>query len=200
MTASSFLAQGTIYPDIVESGTKTSKVVKSHHNVGGLPEDLNFKLVEPLKYLFKDEVRACGTGARPARHRWSTVSPSPAPAWACAAWELSPATALKLFARQTPFCARNLTTLAWPGQGLAVFYHHPRPQVGRRTGDNARVMGWPVIHPRRQHGGRHDRRPSSTCPGTLLETVTNRIVAEVPGVNRVLYDFTPKPPATIEWE
>ena len=55
-----FLAQGTIYPDIVESGTKTAKVVKTHHNVGGLPEDLQFKLIEPLRYLFKDEVRACG--------------------------------------------------------------------------------------------------------------------------------------------
>jgi GMP synthase (glutamine-hydrolysing) B subunit len=61
-----FLAQGTIYPDIVESGTKTAKVVKSHHNVGGLPEDLKFSLVEPLYHLFKDEVRACGIELRPA--------------------------------------------------------------------------------------------------------------------------------------
>ena len=57
------MAQGTIYPDIIESGTKTAKMVKSHHNVGGLPEDLQFELVEPLKQLFKDEVRACGNGA-----------------------------------------------------------------------------------------------------------------------------------------
>ena len=79
------MAQGTIYPDIMESGTKTVKAVKSHHNVGGLPEDSQFVLVEPLKMLFKDEVRAaekrwdCPTP-------WSTVSPSPVRAWECAAW------------------------------------------------------------------------------------------------------------------
>ena len=74
-----FLAQGTIYPDIVESGTKTAKVVKSHHNVGGLPEDLQFALVEPLKMLFKDEVRAVRPGAGLAGRAWSTVSLSPGP-------------------------------------------------------------------------------------------------------------------------
>ena len=76
-----FLGQGTIYPDIVESGTKTAKMVKSHHNVGGLPEDLQFKLVEPLKQLFKDEVRACGIELG-LRKRWCTDSRSRVRDWA----------------------------------------------------------------------------------------------------------------------
>lgn len=107
-----FLGQGTIYPDIVESGTKTAKMVKSHHNVGGLPEDLQFELVEPLRQLFKDEVRACGVELD-CRTRWFTASRSPVPDWECVVWEPLPATAWRLYASRMPFCVRNSNWQAW---------------------------------------------------------------------------------------
>ncbi len=107
-----FLAQGTIYPDIIESGTKTVKAVKAHHNVGGLPEDLQFELVEPLKLLFKDEVRAW---ARPwaCRTAWSTASRSRAPDWVCAAWAPSPVTVWKPSGSPMPFFGRSLPRTVW---------------------------------------------------------------------------------------
>ena len=107
-----FLAQGTIYPDIVESGTKTAKMVKSHHNVGGLPEDLAFELVSPCGSCSRTRCApaawswACRTG-------WSTASPSPARAWACAAWAPSPATDWRPCGRRTPSCGRNSMPPAW---------------------------------------------------------------------------------------
>ena len=102
-----FLAQGTIYPDILESGP-----VKAHHNVGGLPEDLQFELVEPLKFLFKDEVRVV---ARPwaCPTAWCTGSPSPAPAWGCAAWAPSPGTAWRRCGSPTPSSGRSSPRTAW---------------------------------------------------------------------------------------
>ena len=103
-----FLAQGTIYPDILES-----KGVKAHHTVGGLPEDMKMELVEPVKLLYKDEVRVVGE-ALACLTAWSTASPSPAPAWACAAWVLSPGIGSMLCGRPTPFCGRNSTRAATP--------------------------------------------------------------------------------------
>ena len=94
-----FLAQGTIYPDILESGG-----VKAHHNVGGLPEDLKFELVEPVRLLFKDEVRPT---------TWSTVSPSPAPVWAFGAWAPSPGTAWRRCGSPTPSSGRSLPRTVW---------------------------------------------------------------------------------------
>ena len=102
-----FLAQGTIYPDILESGG-----VKAHHNVGGLPEDLQFELVEPLKFLFKDEVRVVGK-AWACQTPWCTASPFPAPAWECAVWGPSPGTAWRRCGSPTPSCGRSLPRTAW---------------------------------------------------------------------------------------
>ena len=102
-----FLGQGTIYPDIIESGTKTVKVIKSHHNVGGLPEDLNFALVEPLKMLFKDEVRACGKALG------LPDSPSPVPVWAYAVWVPSQETDWRLCANPMPSCVRSSQRTVW---------------------------------------------------------------------------------------
>ena len=101
-----FLGQGTIYPDIIESGTKTAKMVKSHHNVGGLPEDLKFELVEPLKQLFKDEVRACGVELGLPHSMVYRV-------WACAAWARSPATVWRPCASPTPSCVTSSRRRAW---------------------------------------------------------------------------------------
>ena len=120
-----FLGQGTIYPDIAESGTKTSKVVKSHHNVGGLPEDLNFKLVEPLKYLFKDEVRACGLElGLPESMVYRQPFPGPGLGVRC----LGAITRDRLassFARQTPFCVKNLRILACPSRSGSILPSSP---------------------------------------------------------------------------
>ena len=102
-----FLAQGTIYPDIIESGTKTVKAVKSHHNVGGLPEDLKFELVEPLKMLFKDEVRACGV-ALGLPDSMVYRQPFPGLVWGCAAWAPSPGTGWRRSGRAMPSCGRSL--------------------------------------------------------------------------------------------
>ena len=110
-----FLGQGTIYPDIIESGTKTVKAVKSHHNVGGLPEDLNFALVEPLKMLFKDEVRACGK-ALGLPIPWCTASPSPVLAWECAAWARLLEIAWRLSGSRMPFFGRSSPKTAWRGR------------------------------------------------------------------------------------
>ena len=105
-----FLGQGTIYPDIVESGTKTAKMVKSHHNVGGLPEDLQFELVEPLRQLFKDEVRACGVElGLPYDMVYRQPFPGPGLGVRC----LGHYRDLKLFANRTPSCVKNSNWQAW---------------------------------------------------------------------------------------
>ena len=192
-----FLGQGTIYPDIAESGTKTSKVVKSHHNVGGLPEDLNFKLVEPLKYLFKDEVRACGLElGLPESMVYRQPFPGPGLGVRC----LGAITRDRLAAvREADAILREefenfgLSKSVW--QYFTII--PDLKSVGVR--DNARVMGWPVIL-RAVNTVDAMTATIEHLPWELLETVTNRILAEVPGVNRVLYELSPKPPATIEWE
>ena len=107
-----FLGQGTIYPDIIESGTKTAKMVKSHHNVGGLPEDLQFELVEPLKQLFKDEVRACGMSLA-CLLKWFTVSRSRVRDLVFAASALSQEIAWKLSVSQMLSCARSSQRQDW---------------------------------------------------------------------------------------
>lgn len=106
------MGQGTIYPDIVESGTKTAKMVKSHHNVGGLPEDLQFELVEPLRQLFKDEVRACGVELG-LPYDMVYRQPFPGPGLGVRCLGLSLVTAWKLFANRTPSCVKNSNWQAW---------------------------------------------------------------------------------------
>lgn len=114
-----FLAQGTIYPDIIESGTKTVKAVKSHHNVGGLPADLDFQLVEPLKMLFKDEVRACGT-ALGLPDSMVYRQPFPGPASACAAWERLRAIAWRRFGNRMRFYGKNLQKRGWRARSGSI--------------------------------------------------------------------------------
>jgi len=192
-----FLGQGTIYPDIVESGTKTAKIVKSHHNVGGLPEDMQFELVEPLKYLFKDEVRACGVElGLPAEMVYRQPFPGPGLGVRCIGAitrdrleSLREADAIL----REEFANAGLDQKVW--QYFAVI-----PDI-KSTGvkDNARFMGWPVVL---RAVNTIDAMNASIeeIEWPVLHKITNRILAEVDGVNRVLYDMTPKPPATIEWE
>ncbi len=192
-----YLAQGTIYPDIVESGTKTAKVVKSHHNVGGLPEDLQFSLVEPVKMLFKDEVRACGV-ALGLSHSMVYRQPFPGPGLGVRC--LGAITKERLHSLREAdailceeFALSGLDRTVW--QYFTVVPEFK--SVGVRN--NARTFEYPVIL---RAVNTVDAMTATVEPisWALLEKITNRILAEVPGVNRVLYDLSPKPPATIEWE
>ena len=192
-----FLAQGTIYPDIIESGTKTVKAVKSHHNVGGLPEDLDFALVEPLKMLFKDEVRACGKAlGLPDSMVYRQPFPGPGLGVRC----LGAITRDRLEAvRESDAILRE--EFAKNGlEGKVWQYFTAIPDiksVGVR--DNKRADEWCVII-RAVNTVDAMTATVENVPFDLLQHITARITAEVKGVNRVLFDLTPKPTGTIEWE
>ena len=188
----SFLAQGTIYPDIVESGP-----VKSHHNVGGLPEDLQFELVEPIKLLFKDEVRVVGKElGLPDSMVFRQPFPGPGLGVRCTgAITLDRLEALResdAILREE-FAKNGLEGKVWQYFTVVPDY--------KSTGvkDNKRSWDWPVII---RAVNTRDAMTATIeeIPYELLHHITKRIVTEVPGVNRVLYDLTPKPTGTIEWE
>ena len=192
-----FLGQGTIYPDIVESGTKTTKVVKSHHNVGGLPEDLQFELVEPLKQLFKDEVRACGLElGLPEEMVYRQPFPGPGLGVRC----LGAITRERLEAvreadaiLREEFAKAGLNKTVWQYFTVVPDFK----SVGVR--DNARSFEYPVII-RAVNTVDAMTATIERVDWDILEKITNRILAEVKNVNRVCYDMSPKPNATIEWE
>ena len=192
-----FLGQGTIYPDIIESGTKTVKAVKSHHNVGGLPEDLDFELVEPLKMLFKDEVRACGRAlGLPDSMVYRQPFPGPGLGVRC----LGAITRDRLEAvRESDAILRE--EFAKNGlEGKVWQYFTAIPDlksVGVR--DNRRTEEWCVII-RAVNTVDAMTATVENVPFDLLQHITARITNEVKGVNRVLFDLTPKPSGTIEWE
>jgi GMP synthase (glutamine-hydrolysing) len=203
-----FLVQGTIYPDVVESSAPDrSKAhrIKTHHNVGGLPEDLKFSLVEPLRYLFKDEVRAVGEAlGLPAELVWRQPFPGPGLAVRCLGeitWErlerlrhadhifTSELTAAGLLNRKTenqPGQISQAFAVLLPVRSVGVMGDQRTYQeaVALRavTTDDFMTADW------------------ARLPYDLLGKIANRIVNEVQGVNRVVYDVTSKPPATIEWE
>ena len=192
-----FLGQGTIYPDIVESGTKTAKMVKSHHNVGGLPEDLQFELVEPLKQLFKDEVRACGVElGLPYEMVYRQPFPGPGLGVRC----LGAITRDRLEAERErdailreEFAKAGLDKKVWQYFTIVPDFK----SVGVRN--NARSYDWPVII---RAVNTIDAMTATIehIDWEILDRITKRILDEVPTVNRVCYDMSPKPSATIEWE
>ncbi len=192
-----FLAQGTIYPDIIESGTKTVKAVKSHHNVGGLPEDLGFELVEPLKMLFKDEVRACGKAlGLPDNMVYRQPFPGPGLGVRC----LGAITRDRLEAvRESDAILREeFANAGLEGKVWQYFTVVPDfKSVG--VHDGLRTFDWPVIL-RAVNTVDAMTATVEDVPFALLQKITARITSEVKGVNRVLYDLTPKPSGTIEWE
>lgn len=192
-----FLGQGTIYPDIIESGTKTVKAVKSHHNVGGLPEDLDFQLVEPLKMLFKDEVRACGVAlGLPDNMVYRQPFPGPGLGVRCLGAitrdRLEAVRASDAILREE-FAKNGLEGKVWQ-------YFTAIPDI-RSVGvrDGKRADEWPVII-RAVNTVDAMTATVEDVPFALLQHITYRITHEVKGVNRVLYDLTPKPTGTIEWE
>ena len=190
-----FLGQGTIYPDIIESGTKTVKAVKSHHNVGGLPEDLQFALVEPLKMLFKDEVREVGKAlGLPDGMVYRQPFPGPGLGVRC----LGAITRDRLEAvREADAIVREEIGKMDPAPWQ---YFVAIPDV-KSTGikDGKRYMGWAAVI-RAIHTVDAVTAKSVEIPWDVLCVIRDRIIAEVPGINRVLWDFSDKPVATIEWE
>lgn len=192
-----FLGQGTIYPDIIESGTKTAKMVKSHHNVGGLPEDLKFQLVEPLKQLFKDEVRACGVElGLPRDMVYRQPFPGPGLGVRC----LGAITRDRLEAvRESDAILRE--EFARAGLDKKVWQYFTVVPDFKSVGvkNNARVFEYMVII---RAINTVDAMTASVekVDWEVLERITGRILAEVENVNRVCYDMSPKPPATIEFE
>ena len=199
VTDAEFLVQGTLYPDVIESGGSdgTASVIKSHHNVGGLPEDMTLKLVEPLRTLFKDEVRKLGTElGLPDEMVWRQPFPGPGLGVRIIG-EVTPDRVATL--QEADAIVREEVRLAglerdiW--QAFAVLadirsvgvmgdertYGHPII-IRAVTSDDAMTADW------------------ARLPYDLLEKMSNRIINEVPGINRVVYDVTSKPPGTIEWE
>lgn len=196
-----FLAQGTIYPDVIESAAPeraSARKIKSHHNVGGLPADLGFELVEPLRYLFKDEVRRVGEAlGLPESIVWRQPFPGPGLAVRClgeVTWErlekLRHADAIF-----TGMLARQGMLRSETAQAFAVLL--PIQSVGV-AGDNRLYAD--VIALRAVSTDDFMTADWTRLPGELLAAVSARIVNEVAGVSRVVYDITSKPPATIEWE
>ncbi len=197
ITDARFLVQGTLYPDVIESGSPAAAKIKSHHNVGGLPDDMTFELVEPLRNLFKDEVRAVGDElGLPAE----IVQRQPFP---------GPGLGVRIVGEVTPEAVETvraadvivrdeITKAGLDGevwQGFAVLADirsvgvmgdertYARPIIVRAvTSEDAMTADW------------------ARLPHDLLEQISSRIVNEVQGVNRVVYDITSKPPGTIEWE
>lgn len=192
-----FLGQGTIYPDIIESGTKTAKMVKSHHNVGGLPEDLKFELVEPLKQLFKDEVRACGVElGLPASMVYRQPFPGPGLGVRC----LGAITRDRLEAvRESDAILREEFEKA--GLDKKVWQYFTVVPDFKSVGmkNHARCFEYMVII-RAINTIDAMSATIERVDWDVLQKITDRILAEVDNVNRVCYDMSPKPPATIEFE
>ncbi|WP_420427204.1 glutamine-hydrolyzing GMP synthase [Algiphilus sp.] len=200
LTDVEFLAQGTIYPDVIESaGGKTGKahVIKSHHNVGGLPEHMKLKLVEPLRELFKDEVRAIGLELGLPREMIMR-HPFPGPGLGVRILGAVSKAAADTLRRADAIFIEELWKAEWydrVSQAFAVFI--PVNSVGV-TGDGRRYA--PIIGLRAVQTVDFMTARWAPLPSELLDTCARRIVNEVPNVSRVVYDISGKPPATIEWE
>ncbi|MEN6358069.1 MAG: glutamine-hydrolyzing GMP synthase [Armatimonadota bacterium] len=197
ITDAKWLGQGTLYPDVIESGTKNAAVIKSHHNVGGLPEDMVLKIIEPLRYLFKDEAREVAAElGLPEEMVWRQPFPGPG-------------LAIRIVGEVTK---ARLETLRHADD--IVVEEIKRAGLYREL-----WMGFAVLAPIRSVGVMGDQRTYddtivvravtsqdamtadwAKLPYEVLEKISNRIINEVPGVNRTVYDISSKPPATIEWE
>ena len=194
-----FLAQGTIYPDILESFKQADgkKAVKSHHNVGGLPEDLQFELVEPLKLLFKDEVRVVGE-ALGLPHAMVYRQPFPGPGLGVRC--LGAITRDRLNAlREADAILREEFDICGLNEKVWQYFIVVPDIKSVGVKDESRYEGWPAII---RAVNTKDAMSASIeeIPYAVLHKVTKRITSEVEGINRVLYDLTPKPVGTIEWE
>ena len=194
-----FLAQGTIYPDILESikAAEGKKAVKSHHNVGGLPEDLQFELVEPLKLLFKDEVRVVGE-ALGLPHDMVYRQPFPGPGLGVRCLGAITRDRLEALREADAILREEFEKSGLNKKVWQYFIAIPDiKSVGVK--DESRYEGWPAII-RAVNTTDAMTAIIEEIPYEVLHKITQRITSEVEGINRVLYDLTPKGPGTIEWE
>ena len=195
----SFLAQGTIYPDILESvkAAEGKKAVKSHHNVGGLPEDLQFELVEPLKLLFKDEVRVVGE-ALGLPHAMVYRQPFPGPGLGVRCLGAITRDRLEALREADAILRDEFDKCGLAEKTWQYFIAVPDiKSVGVK--DDSRYEGWPAII-RAVNTKDAMTATIEEIPYPVLHKIVARITAEVEGINRVLFDLTPKPTGTIEWE
>jgi len=192
-----FLVQGTLYPDVIESGSDTAAKIKSHHNVGGLPDDLQFELVEPLRNLFKDEVRAVGSQlGLPDEIVWRQPFPGPG-------------LGVRIIGEVTPDKVAILQEadaivrheIEEAGLGREIWQAFAVLADIRSVGvmGDERTYAYPIII-RAVTSDDAMTADWARLPHDLLERMSNRIINEVDGINRVVYDITSKPPGTIEWE
>ena len=194
---SKFLVQGTIYPDVIESGTKSAAVIKSHHNVGGLPDDVDFELVEPLRMLFKDEVRVVGQELG-LPEEWVWRQPFPGPGLAIRIIGDVTPERLHILREADAVLLEEVKKAGLYRQLWQSFAVLPAIRSVGVMGDE-RTYAYPIII-RAVTSDDAMTADWARLPYDLLEIVSQRIINEVPGVNRVALDISSKPPSTIEWE
>ncbi len=192
-----FLVQGTVYPDVIESGTDTAEVIKSHHNVGGLPEDMKFKLIEPLRDLFKDEVRRVGLEVGvPAHIVWR--QPFPGPGLSIRILGEITEEALYLVRESDAILREEVAKAGLDRDIWQYFTVLPNVKSVGVMGDERTYSHAIGIRAVTSIDGMTS--DWARIPYEVLDKISSRIVNEVQGVNRILYDVTSKPPSTIEWE
>jgi GMP synthase (glutamine-hydrolysing) len=197
ITDAKFLAQGTLYPDVIESGTRNAATIKSHHNVGGLPDDMQLEIIEPLRYLFKDEVRAVAAElGLPEEIVWR--QPFPGPGLAIRIVGEVTKDRLERLRKADDIVVSEIKRAGWYRKlwmGFAILA--PIRSVGV-MGDQRTYLDTIVLRAVTSEDGM--TADWARLPYEVLERISNRIINEVEGINRVVYDISSKPPATMEWE